>query len=175
MPSSDREGTKSDKCEGRRSQRGCCAPLGRPGKLLCPRRTAQGRRVVHESAPRSVSRGTLPFYTAGLLVENARVARNADARGRGTPSPSPEAAGTARRMQHSSLVKLRASHEDRAQTFQSPGLTFTASRIRSPCSWRGWHGCGGNRPGPRPDAPIERRCGLADLVSWTTQNVNQVT
>ena len=134
-------------------------------------RAARGARIrTAERALRYIG-----VYVARRHVNNSRVARNADARGQGTPWPAPEAAERARRMQRRSLVALRASFHARAQTFQSPGLTFTASRIRSPCSWRGWHGCGGNRPGPRPDAPIERRCGLADLVSWTTQNVNQVT
>ena len=61
----------------------------------------------------------IAVYTARRLVENASVARNADARGRGTPSPSPEAAETARRMQRRSLVSLRPSREYHARPFQS--------------------------------------------------------
>lgn len=63
-------------------------------------------------------------YIARRLVENSRVARNADARGRGTPWPAPEAAEPAHRMQWRFLVALRASHEARAQTFQSPLFTL---------------------------------------------------
>ena len=53
------------------------------------------------------------------LVENSRVARNAEIRGRTPLSPTPEATETARGKQRRSLFALRASPKTHARTFQS--------------------------------------------------------